>query len=51
MLKQFLLDHIEAYQKNIFKATFQKFVIVLIVGFGEGKHFIAYCLLALQQTL
>ncbi len=37
--------------KNISKATFQKYVIVSIGGFGEGKYFIAYCLLVLQQAL
>ena len=51
MLKQFLLVPIEVYQENISKATFQKYAIVSIGGFGEGKYFIAYCLLVLQQAL
>ena len=37
--------------KNISKATFQKYVIVSIGGFGEGKYFIAYCLVVIQQAL
>jgi len=37
--------------KNISKAIFQKYVIVSIGGFGEGKCFIAYCLLVPLQAL
>jgi hypothetical protein len=49
MLKLFLLALTEEYHNNIFKAIFQKYVIVSIDAFGIAKHFTDYCLLALQQ--